>query len=142
MIIESILSVKGGDVVAVSPTTPVLEVIEILHRKKIGAVLVVDSGAIVGVLSERDIVQHLSEDGLGALHGAASAIMTAPVITAAPDMSVTEAMGLMTSRRIRHLPVMRGAHLVGLVSIGDLVKHRIEEIEREAEALKSYIAAG
>jgi CBS domain-containing protein len=128
-----------GEVVTVGPRTPVTDVIRTLHEYRIGAVLVMEGERIAGVLSERDVVRCLAEEGGEALGKTAGELMTADVITTHPDESVTGAMGHMTRRRIRHLPVVENGRLIGIVSIGDLVKARIEEVEHEAESLKEYI---
>jgi CBS domain-containing protein len=142
MTIAAILSGKGPEVVTVTADATVAAVVSVLVRRRIGAVPVLDGGSMVGIVSERDIVRALGEAGTG---GPAlpdrpvAAIMTAPVITIRPADSVVGALALMTDRRIRHLPVVDGGRLVGMVSIGDLVKRRIAEAEREASELKEYI---
>lgn len=140
MSIGSILRGRGH-VVSVTTTTTIREIAGLLHDHRIGAVLVIDDGVISGIVSERDIVAALHQLGSAVLDSAARAVMTAPVVTATPESSITEAMATMTNRRIRHLPVVSAGTLVGLVSIGDLVKRRIEEAEYEATTLKDYIAA-
>lgn len=143
MTIAAILSGKGPDVVTVAADATVAAVVSVLVERRIGAVPVLDGGTIVGIVSERDIVRALGEAGAGgpALPGRLAAeIMTAPVITIRPGDSVVGALALMTDRRIRHLPVVDRDRLVGMVSIGDLVKRRIAEAEREATELKEYIA--
>ncbi|QMW22528.1 CBS domain-containing protein [Sandaracinobacteroides saxicola] len=142
MTIAAILRGKGSAVAHVSPDTGVADIVAMLNERRIGAVLVVESGHVVGVVSERDVVRGLATRGAAVLAERAATIMTAPVITIAPDESVVSAMELMTDRRIRHLPVVEADSLVGLVSIGDLVKRRIEQAEQEALALKDYISAG
>jgi CBS domain-containing protein len=142
MAISAILSAKGHDVVAVAPDTPVREVVGELIARRIGAVLVTEEAAVVGVVSERDVIRGLCASGGDVLARRARDIMTSPVVTICPTDSVADAMALMTDRRVRHLPVIDGGRLVGLVSIGDLVKRRIEEAEQEATALKDYIATG
>jgi len=137
--IRSLLSNRS--VVSVAPQTSVREIVALLDRHRIGAVLVLDSESIVGIVSERDIVGELAQQGAGVLDATAGAVMTSPVVTVDPDASIPAAMATMTNRRIRHLPVVAGGALVGLVSIGDLVKRRIEEAEGEASALKDYISA-
>jgi len=141
MTIAAILAAKGSEVVMVSETMIVKDVIALLHTRSIGAVLVTDpSSDVVGVLSERDIIHGLATVGPGLLEQPAKSIMTSPVVTCRPTDSVAEIMGLITERRIRHVPVVEDGQLLGIVSIGDLVKRRIEVVEQEAEALKSYIA--
>lgn len=139
MSVASILREKGRDVVSVRPSDQVRDVVALLSEKRIGAVLVLDGGRIAGVLSERDIVRGLLDQGGQILDSLVDDVMTREVTTVAPDESVTFAMSLMTHRRIRHLPVVAGGELCGIVSIGDLVKQRIEEVEREADSLKDYI---
>lgn len=128
-------------VVAVSAVSPVSEIIELLHHYRIGAVLVVENGQIHGLVSERDICAGLHIHGCTILEQPASAVMSSPVVTAGPHDSVSAAMAIMTDRRFRHLPVVENGQLLGLVSIGDLVKHRIEAAESEAAAMKDYIAS-
>lgn len=138
--IGSILNGKKG-LIAVTSETPIRAIVALLHEHRIGAVLVLDGDAIMGMVSERDICRCLHDRGDSILQAAASDIMTAPVITGHPAMSVAEAMEVMTDRRFRHLPVIEGGRCVGIVSIGDLVKRRIEEAEHEAAAMKAYIAS-
>ena len=143
MSIVHILSAKGAHVETVGETISVMVAAQRLSNKRIGALLVSDeSGKISGVLSERDIVRGLATTGASVLDQPVKSIMTAPVITCEEAATVQQVMAQMTSRRIRHLPVMRGDVLVGMVSIGDLVKARIEETEQEAAALKEYITTG
>jgi CBS domain-containing protein len=142
MAIATILGMKGADVASVGPDSPVSEIVGELTTRRIGAVLVIESGEVVGVVSERDIVRGLAGHRGEVLSLSARDVMTSPVVTISPSESVAAAMELMTDRRIRHLPVVESGQLVGLVSIGDLVKQRIDEAEREALALKDYIAAG
>ncbi|MGQ5702706.1 CBS domain-containing protein [Sandaracinobacteroides sp. A072] len=140
--IAAILQDKGSEVVTVGPDSSISEIIAELTARRIGAVLVMTGESVVGVVSERDVVRGLAAHRGDVLSLKAKEIMTAPVITISPADSVPHAMELMTGRRIRHLPVMESGRLVGLVSIGDLVKRRIEEVEQEASALKDYISAG
>ncbi len=140
MMIASILREKGHAVASVGPDALVDEIVGELTTRRIGAVLVIDGEAVVGVVSERDVVRGLAGHQGEVLALRARDIMTSPVITILPADTVVGAMELMTGRRIRHLPVVESGRLVGLVSIGDLVKARIAEAEREALALKDYIA--
>lgn len=142
MAIAAILRDKGGDVAAVGLTEPIREVVSELVVRRIGALLVTDGSEIVGLVSERDVIRALAAEGAAALDRPARDVMTSPVLTISPHDSVNAAMELMTDRRVRHLPVVEDGRLVGLVSIGDLVKRRIEEVEQEALALKDYIATG
>lgn len=128
--------------ISVATRTTIREIAALLHQHRIGAVLVVEHDSILGIVSERDIVAGLHVHGPSVLDTEAGVVMTSPVVTAKPCDSVAHAMGVMTNRRIRHLPIVDDAgDLLGLVSIGDLVKRRIEEAEAEANALKAYIAA-
>ncbi|MDB5697505.1 MAG: hypothetical protein JWN69_309 [Alphaproteobacteria bacterium] len=139
MTIGAILARKGGDVVSVEGDSSVGDAINLLAEKRIGALPVVDQGAVLGVFSERDVIYCLRSDGPTMLGWAVSRVMTAPAITVTVDVSVLSAMSQMTRRRIRHLPVVDDGRLIGIVSIGDLVKFRIDRIEEEAEALRTYI---
>jgi CBS domain-containing protein len=141
MTIASILKSKGGAVVGVAAHQSVQEVVALLHQHRIGAVLVMEGDRPVGIVSERDVVKCLHERGAAILDATAETIMSSPVVLASPGDSVADAMGIMTDRRIRHLPVVDRGKLVGMVSIGDLVKRRIEDAEREAGLLKEYITA-
>jgi CBS domain-containing protein len=143
MTIAGILKSKGSEVATVAPTMTVKAVVELLRTKRIGAVLVLGSGQeVLGVVSERDVVRGLAVNGASVLDQTADQIMSAPVVTCAPGDTVQEAMEQMTAGRFRHLPVMDGGRLLGIVSIGDLVKRRIEDAEHEAEELKQYITTG
>ncbi|HZF93420.1 MAG TPA: CBS domain-containing protein [Allosphingosinicella sp.] len=139
MNIEAILQNKGGEVVTVRCDTPVRDAVALLAGRKIGALPVLKDEEVVGIMSERDVIYCLARDGAGMLDWPVEKTMTAPVISAEPKMPVLAALGLMTERRIRHLPVLDGKRLVGLVSIGDLVKFRMDRIEAEAAALRNYI---
>jgi len=138
MSIGSILTGRKP-VITVTTLTLVGDIVALLHDHRIGAVLVVEDHKILGIVSERDIVAELHRLGTGVLGAAAQAVMTTPVHTATPESSIA-AMATMTNRRVRHLPIVADGELLGLVSIGDLVKRRIEEAEQEASALKDYIA--
>ncbi|PZU46833.1 MAG: hypothetical protein DI568_10710 [Sphingomonas sp.] len=140
MAIATILRGKGSDVASVEPDSTISDVVARLVQHRIGALLVIELGEPVGIVSERDVVRCLGAHGPEALHMRVRDVMTAPLITISPRDSIPDAMELMTDRRIRHLPVLDSGRLVGLVSIGDLVKRRIEEAEQEALALKDYIA--
>jgi CBS domain-containing protein len=143
MNVEAILKTKGREVVAVKPGESVAAAAETLHRRRIGAALVLDEqGAILGVLSERDIVRGLAERGGVVLGMKVADLMTADVLTCEPSDTVDRIMQVMTESRVRHLPVQRHGKLVGVISIGDVVKHRLAEIESEAQSLREYIATG
>lgn len=139
MTIAKILEGKGRNVVSITADRTVADAIALLTKSRIGAVPVIDDGEVRGIFSERDVVHGLARDGKAALDLLVADLMTAPAITVALDESVLAALALMTRRRIRHLPVMDGNECIGIVSIGDLVKHRIERIEHEAAAMRSYI---
>jgi CBS domain-containing protein len=142
MLIAEILRRKGHDVVSVAPATPLVEVCRVLAEKRIGAVLVRDPGGVVlGILSERDIVRALA-GGAAALARAAEEVMTREVRTVEPRMRVDEALATMTAGRFRHLPVTEHGRLAGMVSIGDLVKARIDEAVAEAEELRNFVVSG
>jgi CBS domain-containing protein len=141
MAVSHILGVKGRNVFTVRPTDTVEAVVKLLGEKRIGAVVVTDlAGHISGIVSERDVVRHIASDGTGVLKKLATDIMTKNVLTCQDGDSEQELMALMTSKRIRHLPVVKDGKLNGMISIGDVVKYRIETIEREAEDMKAYIA--
>ncbi len=127
--------------VSVPPDTRVSAIAELLYSNRIGAVLVIEAGQIVGLVSERDICAGLHTHGAAILAVSASDIMTAAVVTAAPDLGIAAAMEIMTERRFRHLPVVQSGIILGVVSIGDLVKVRLDEAEAEAEAMKAYISS-
>lgn len=127
------------DVLTCEVTTTVREAAAILAERRIGALPVMEGGAIAGIFSERDVIYRLREFGAGVLDMEVGSVMTAPPVTVEPDTSVMAALSLMTRRRIRHLPVVRNGRMVGFVSIGDLVKYRIDKIESEAAAMRDYI---
>ena len=139
MTIASVLRDKGAAVETVTADTSVHDAVRRLGEKRIGALPVVEDGRIAGIISERDVIYRLRDHGPEMLGWPVSTIMSSPAITAAPDTEVLSALALMTQRRIRHLPVVEGGEIRGIVSIGDLVKHRMERIEAEAEAMRAYI---
>jgi CBS domain-containing protein len=139
MTIAAILQSKGSEVLTVSGDMPVRAAVALLAERKIGAVPVVKDGQVVGIMSERDVIYGLKSDGAAMLDRSVESIMTAPAITVDPSADILGALSLMTRRRIRHLPVVEGAVLIGLVSIGDLVKFRMDKIEADAAAMLSYI---
>ena len=142
MKIADILDTKGSTVHSVLPWLTVSEVVERLGRLEIGAVLVCDEhGSMKGIVSERDIVRALRKHGTGLLTMSVSEVMTQFVQTATPDETVAHAMARMTSGRYRHLPVIDNGRLVGMVSIGDLVKHRVREMELETGVLRDALIA-
>ena len=139
MTIAAILRGKGQEVISVRPDQPVREAIALLAERRIGALPVMDGDTVSGIFSERDLVYSLQRGDTAALDRAVSDVMTAPAFTVTPDDAVMGALSLMTRRRIRHLPVVDGGRVIGFVSIGDLVKYRIDRIEADASAMRDYI---
>lgn len=142
MLIAHVLRDKGAVVYTVRAEQTLEDAARILNEKKVGALVVIaEDGAISGVMSERDIVREIARNGVKSLSDSVATVMSRDVVTAEPTETVDEGLGRMTERRIRHLPVMEGGRLIGVVSIGDLVKHRIAAVEAEAAAMQAYIAA-
>lgn len=139
MTIAAILKGKGGEVIQIAADSTVLSAISLLAEKRIGCLPVVADGKVVGIFSERDVIYRLGKEGAASLDSAVGEVMTSPAHTIESDMPVIHALSLMTKRRIRHLPVVDGGKMVGFVSIGDLVKYRIDRIESEAASLRDYI---
>jgi CBS domain-containing protein len=139
MTIATILQGKGHDVSTIAAEATVKDAVGLLGSKRIGALPVVEDGRVVGIISERDVIYCLRDAGADVLAWPVSRVMTSPAITADLETAVLSALAMMTQRRIRHLPVVVGGEIRGIVSIGDLVKHRIERIEAEAEAMRTYI---
>ena len=140
MNVKVILAAKGGDVVCIEPTADLAAAAKLLSVHRIGVVVIRGAGGrLSGILSERDIVRAITEQGAEALALPIGQVMTRDVVTAGEDESIAEIMERMTSRKFRHMPVVSGGKLIGLVSIGDVVKQRVEEVERESEALRDYI---
>jgi CBS domain-containing protein len=139
MTVRAILDSKGHQIQSVEPGTKLSAAIKILSEKKIGAVLAMERGHIEGILSERDIVRVLGERGAAVLDEPVSAVMTRKVISCKPSDTVGAIMEMMTLGKFRHLPVVEDGKVVGLISIGDIVKWRVREYENEQEALRDYI---
>ncbi|MDE2404943.1 MAG: CBS domain-containing protein [Sphingomonadales bacterium] len=139
MTIARLIQGRSTDVLSCTAETPVRDAVATLAGKRIGALPVFNGDAIAGIFSERDVVYGLEREGPALLDRKVGDVMTAPAITVSPETPVLEALGLMTRRRIRHLPVEAGGRIIAFVSIGDLVKYRIDRIQSEAEALRSYI---
>ena len=139
MTIAAILQNKGADVLTVEADTLVREAVDLLAERRIGALPVVRGGEVAGIMSERDVIYCLRSDGAGILDWPVERIMTSPAITVERAEQVLSALSLMTRRRIRHLPVVENGKIIGLVSIGDLVKYRMDKIEREAAEMLNYI---
>ncbi|RDE08777.1 CBS domain-containing protein [Pelagibacterium lacus] len=141
MFVDSILTEKGSTVVSVSSDATIGELIAALARHNIGAILVCDDGKVTGIVSERDIVRHLAGSAEGFRAQPVSTIMTRSPKSCRRTDTVEHAMGIMTRGRFRHLPVIEEGELVGIVSIGDVVKRKLEDAEQEADALRDYIAS-
>lgn len=142
MLVSQILKDKGDMVFTVSPDETVESAAALLHSRKVGAMIVCEHDRVVGILSERDLVRVVAQGAEKALKQPISECMTRNVVFAAPNETVDDLLERMTDRRIRHLPVLDGDRLSGVISIGDLVKYKISEIVAEADGLKQYIAAG
>jgi len=142
MLVSQLLKSKGEAVFTALPHETLQGAATMLHARRVGAMVVMDGGEVVGILSERDVVRAVSEQGSAALSRPISEVMSREVIFAEPKESLDLLLERMTDRRIRHLPVCQDGRLVGIVSIGDLVKAKIAETEAEARTLKAYIAAG
>lgn len=141
MTVAAILRHKGHEIASVSPVARLPHIVKTLADRKIGAVLVLDSAQqLLGIVSERDVVGALARDGLTALDMTAAQLMTRSLQTVEPTTTLAEAMARMTEWRVRHLPVLKDGELVGLVSIGDVVKARLSEQEQEVDSLKAYVA--
>ena len=141
MNVEHILSEKGHEVVTIAPHLTLAEAARALSQHRIGAVVVSDPGQpVLGILSERDIVRAVAANGAAALEEPVSRYMTAEVVTCTTRSAINDLMETMTTGKFRHVPIVENERLVGIVSIGDIVKFRVAEIERESEALREYIA--
>lgn len=139
MTIARLVEGRSGDVVGCTIGMKVRDAITLLAERRIGALPVLDGHAIAGIFSERDVIYRLHEHGPDLLDMAVAQVMTSPAITVDQDTSVLDALGLMTRRRIRHLPVLDKGRMIAFVSIGDLVKYRIDRIQTEADAMRDYI---
>jgi CBS domain-containing protein len=141
MAVREILAAKGNEVVTIDPDSSLADAARALAQHRIGAVVVLGPGErIAGILSERDIVRLIGEYGVEALSRRVSEAMSTSVKVCSENHTINEVMGIMTRGRFRHLPVERDGKLIGIVSIGDVVKRRIEDVEREAEEIRNYIA--
>lgn len=141
MTVKVILSRKGGDVATIAPTAQLAEAVKLLAARRIGAVVVTGPGdRVAGILSERDIVRVLAERGHSSLDEQVGAVMTRKVVTCTSAETVSAIMERMTESKFRHMPVVEQNILIGIISIGDVVKHRVHEIESESDALREYIA--
>lgn len=140
MNVKTILAAKGDNVITIEPTATLKAAVETLTKYRIGAVVISGAGGrLAGILSERDIMRALAEHGAETLSLPVGQVMTRDVVTCSEDDPVAELMERMTAGRFRHLPVVNKGRLVGLISIGDVVKQRVDEVERESEAMRDYI---
>jgi CBS domain-containing protein len=140
MIVKNILASKRGNVVTIEPTADLAAAVKLLAERRIGAVVILGADhRIVGILSERDIVRTLAVAGSTALNEPVDQVMTRNVMTCSEDDTIASLMGRMTTEKFRHIPVVEQGKLIGIVSIGDVVKNRVEEIEQESKALRDYI---
>lgn len=139
MTIAKVLRGKGSAIETIAGDATVFDAVRRLGEKRIGALPVIDDGRIVGIMSERDVIYCLRNQGAEVLDWPVSRVMSSPAITVDSDTDVLAALALITQRRIRHLPVVDKGEIRGIVSIGDLVKYRMERIEAEAEAMRAYI---
>ncbi|GAA0772436.1 CBS domain-containing protein [Roseibium denhamense] len=140
MTVAAILSGKGHETITAHKDSPLIEICETLAKHKIGAVVVCNGDMeIEGIVSERDIVRVLGTQGSSALNSPVSSVMTKEVVTCSEENSVNEVMARMTQGRFRHVPVVKDGKLTGVISIGDVVKHKIAQVELEAEQMRSYI---
>ena len=140
VIVKNILAGKGDNVITINPTADVIAAVKLMAERGIGAIVVLGADhRIVGILSERDIVQALAKHGLAVLSEPVSQVMTREVKTCSEDDTIADLMGRMTTGRFRHLPVVQQEKLIGIVSIGDVVKSRVEEIDQETKTLREYI---
>ncbi len=141
MFVSDILKEKGDRIVLLGPDEPVAAALALLYENRIGAVLVVDEqGGIAGILSERDLVRAMHRHRQDIFNKRVADLMTTEVVTCSPNDPIAAIMGMITAQRFRHVPVVNEGKLVGMISIGDVVKARIEEAEAEAEALRRYIS--
>ena len=139
MTVRAVLESKGSNIVTVEPSATVRTAVQLLSERRIGAVLVMAGKQIAGILSERDVVRVLGERGAAILDEKVEQVMTRKVVTCHPADTIAAIMEKMTERKFRHLPVVEESKVVGLISIGDVVKWRVQEYEREHEALRDYI---
>jgi CBS domain-containing protein len=142
MLVRAILQKKGADIVTIDEDATIGEAARMLAEFKIGALVIATDGQVRGILSERDIVRGLASQGLGVLDAPVASLMTTAVATCVLDDGIDALMATMTEQRVRHLPVVDSDGLVGIVSIGDVVKHRLEELQVEAQTLHDYIETG
>ncbi|WP_417516253.1 CBS domain-containing protein [Minwuia sp.] len=143
MLVSAMLHAKGGSVVTIRPDTDVRHLCDKLRAMRVGALVVSEDGErILGIVSERDVVRAIGADGADALDRGVTEIMTGDVFTCSPTDNIGDLMRMMTENRVRHLPVTHGGRMIGLVSIGDVVKYRVDELEHETQAMQEYIKTG
>jgi CBS domain-containing protein len=143
MSISQLLAHKGSDVITIRPEATIADAVALMKEKQIGALVVSSDGSkIAGILSERDIVRALDSNGPGLLKDTVGAIMTRLVVTCRPGSSLDDIMELMTNGRFRHVPIVDDGRLAGIISIGDAVKAKLEELQGQTESLRQYIAVG
>lgn len=140
MFVGQILGAKGSRVVSTTAEATIADVARLLRRERIGAVVVTETGRLCGIISERDLARGLADYGSELLEMKVGQLMTREVVTCAPEDSVDQLRQTMTEGRFRHLPVLRDGEMIGIISIGDVVKHRVEELEMETHQLQDYIA--
>jgi CBS domain-containing protein len=141
MTIARIIAQRGSSDIIACVATPVSQVVQTLASKRIGALPVLRDGRVAGIVSERDVIYRLADHGGACLDMPVEQIMTSPAITVEPGTTIDEALAMMTRRRFRHFPVVEDGTLIGFISIGDLVKYKMDEVQHEAEALRNYIQA-
>lgn len=142
MDVAAILKEKGTKVITAYPDATVAQIVSTLSRERVGVVVICEKdGGLAGIVSERDVVRGLAERGQTLLSGPVAGLMTTDVSTCSPNDKLDEIMATMTAQRIRHIPVMESETLCGIISIGDVVKHRLDEIESEADALRQYVTS-
>lgn len=129
----------SADIISIDVDRPVRDAVSLLAAKRIGALPVMAGGSVAGIFSERDVIYRLAEEGQACLDKLVGQVMTSPAITATRETAILDGLALMTKRRIRHLPILDGSAMCGFISIGDLVKARLDEIQHEAEAMREYI---
>lgn len=142
MLVSDILKSKGSNVVSAPPSLRVADAARLLAEKRIGSILILDRGEVAGILSERDIVRALATEGPACLEGPASRLMTARVVTCEPSQTIADVMEMMTTGRFRHVPVVDDGKVAGMISIGDVVKWRLEEAQEEVRQMAAYVAGG
>lgn len=142
MLVGQILAAKGHKVVTTRPDATIAEVVRLLRREKIGALVVTEAARLCGIISERDLARGLADYGVEILEMKVGQLMTSDVVTCSPEDSLDHLRQTMTEKRFRHLPVLQDGKMIGIISIGDVVKHRLDELEMETHQLQDYIAGG